>query len=62
MVILTVLSAYTDQGLPLPGLNANDSYLRLQSVRVTAAALSGNLNRLVIVLSIPYVFPYCLPY
>ena len=30
MVILTALCAYTDQGLPLPSLNANDSYLRLE--------------------------------
>jgi hypothetical protein len=30
MVILTVLSIYTDQGLPLPGLDANDSHLDLE--------------------------------
>jgi hypothetical protein len=60
MVIYPVLSAYTDQGLPLVGLDANDSHLGLL-VREDSMHHFGSTwnSRFVIPLCIPsYCFPY----
>ena len=49
-----LLSIYTDQGLPLPGLNANDSYLDLEE-RIEAMHLFRvTLFLFISVLSYPF--------